>query len=84
MSEKISDLPNIGKVLEEKLNAVGIKDVSTLKTVGSVEAFKKIQCQVDSGACDCTLFALEGAIQGIRWHELDKEYRNILVKKARG
>lgn len=32
---KLSDLPNIGKKLEEQLNEVGIETIEQLKEVGS-------------------------------------------------
>ena len=64
MSE-LSKLPNIGKVIEEQLNAVGINTVEELKAAGSMEAWLKIQ-QIDSSACIHRLLALEGAIEGVK------------------
>ena len=68
---KLTDLPNIGKTLANKLQAVGITDEQELKALGSENAIIKIATQDDS-ACINMLYALEGAIQGIRWHQLDK------------
>ena len=65
----LNDMPNIGKVLAQKLEEVGITTPQALIEMGSEQAFIRIKT-VDSGACMSMLQALEGAIQGIRWHIL--------------
>lgn len=72
---ELSKLPNIGKVIEVQLNAVGINTVEELKAAGSREAWLKIQ-QIDSSACIHRLLALEGAIEGVK-----KTYLPENVKK---
>ncbi|MBC8922060.1 TfoX/Sxy family DNA transformation protein, partial [Escherichia coli] len=47
--------------------------------VGSKEAFLRIW-ENDSSVCLSELYALEGAVQGIRWHGLD-EAKKIELKK---
>lgn len=63
-------LPNIGEKLEKQLNSVGISTIEQLKETGSKEAWRRI-LETDSSACIMRLSALEGAIRGIRWHNLD-------------
>jgi DNA transformation protein and related proteins len=67
---KLSDLPNIGQELEKKLMRVGINSPGELRMEGSTSAFLKLSA-IDPTACINSLYALEGAIQGLRWHELD-------------
>ena len=74
---ELAELINIGKVVEEQLNEVGISTVEELKDVGSKQAWLKIK-GIDSSACINRLCALEGAIQGIRWHDLDVEKKGEL------
>ncbi len=74
---KLSDLPNIGKKLEEQLNEVGIETIEQLKEVGSKQAWLDIKA-IDASACINRLCALEGAIQGIRWHSLSEEVKREL------
>ena len=76
--KQLTDLPNIGKTLAEKLNAIGIENVQDLKKMGSENAIIKIATIKNSGACINMLYALEGAIQGIRWHGLDKQRKQQL------
>jgi DNA transformation protein and related proteins len=86
---QLSKLPNIGKELENNLLQAGINTPDELKNVGSCKAFQLIHA-IDSTACISKLCALEGAIQGIRWHKLDdatkqklKDYLNLLQLSAK-
>lgn len=74
---EISKLPNIGDKLEAQLKEVGIHTVDQLKKVGSKQAWLDIRT-IDSSACINRLYALEGAIQGIRWHSLSSEVKSQL------
>ena len=71
-------LPNIGNSLAQKLNLIGITNFDQLKAIGSKQALIKISALENSGACLNMLYALEGAIQGIRWHGLPKETKQEL------
>ena len=86
---KLSQLPNIGEVLAEKLEKIGVNSPDDLKRIGSENAIIKISTLEDSGACINMLYAIEGAIQGIRWHSLNrerkqelKEFYNMLKRKS--
>lgn len=74
---ELAKLPNIGKVVEEQLNEVGIKTVEQLKEIGSKQSWLRIK-EIDASACINRLYALEGAIQGIRWHYLSEEIKSEL------
>lgn len=67
--DALSKLPNIGKVVEQQLSEVGIQTADELKEIGSRDAWLRIRA-VDPSACYNRLCALEGAIRGIRWHDL--------------
>lgn len=68
--EDLTMLPNIGRVLRERLHQAGIENVDELVAVGSENAFLRLNI-IDSTTCLHELMALEGAVQGIRWHDLD-------------
>ena len=61
----LSKLPNVGKVLEENLLAVGIETPEQLQEIGAEEAFRRIRLQRDPGACLHMLYGLAGAVLGI-------------------
>lgn len=71
---RLSDRVNIGNVLEQQLESVGISSLEALTDVGSKAAWLRIQ-HIDPSACLSRLSALEGAILGVRWHTLDPAIR---------
>jgi DNA transformation protein and related proteins len=78
-SDDLTKLPNIGLTLAEKLKLVGISTPNDLINTGSENAMIKIKT-IDKDACINMLYALEGAIQGIRWHNLDKNRKTELTE----
>ncbi len=85
MSE-LTKLPNIAAEMERQLNAAGITTAEQLKEVGSREAWLRLLA-MDSSACYNRLCGLEGAIQGVRWHNLPDEVKKELkefYKEAKG
>jgi DNA transformation protein len=77
MATDLSKAPNLGKVVTEKLKKVGINDLETLREVGSENAYIRVRA-IDNKACICMLYGLEGAVQGIRWHNLSDLRKNEL------
>jgi DNA transformation protein len=75
--QHLADLPNIGKVVEAKLKEVGIETPQQLTELGAEQTFIRLRT-IDEGACLSMLCGLEGAIQGIRWHQLPKERKETL------
>jgi DNA transformation protein and related proteins len=76
---ELTILPNIGKVLAEQLEIVGISTFAQLKAAGSEDAFTRL-ATLDESACINMLYALEGAIQGIRWHDLSVDRKKELLE----
>lgn len=74
---ELSKMPNIGEKLEAQLNEVGINNFEKLKETGSKQAWLCIK-EIDSSACINRLCALEGAIQGIKWHSLSDDVKKDL------
>jgi DNA transformation protein len=70
----LTELPNIGKTLAAELEKLGVASREELVSLGSVEAARRI-AKTRSGTCHSLLFALEGAIRGVRWHSLPKSDR---------
>ena len=61
----LSDLPNVGKVLETNLLRVGIETPEQLRSAGAEAAFLRIRDQADPGACLHMLYGIQGAIDNI-------------------
>lgn len=80
--ETLTDLPNIGAVVARKLEAAGIVTPEDLRTLGSVEALRRIHAGTDADApCRSMLSGLEGAIRGVRWHAIPKSERDELWRR---
>jgi DNA transformation protein and related proteins len=77
MGSNLSQQINIGQDTESKLMAVGIRTFEELQAVGAEQAFIRLQT-LDPGACLCLLSGLEGAIQGIKWHQLSAQRKEEL------
>ncbi|MBN2521303.1 MAG: TfoX/Sxy family protein, partial [Bacteroidales bacterium] len=74
----LTKIPNIGKILEEKLKLAGIQTYSDLKSLGAENAFIRLKT-IDQTACINSLYAIEGAIQVKRWHGLSHERKQELL-----
>ncbi len=74
---ELSNLPNIGKEVERQLNETGIFTYEELKATGAEKAWLKIQA-MDPSACIHRLYALEGAIRGIKKILLPQERKEEL------
>jgi DNA transformation protein len=61
----LSDLSNVGKVLEENLLSVGIETPEQLRKIGAKEVFMRIRAHKDPTACLHMLYGLQGAVEGI-------------------
>ena len=84
MSQKLTDLPNVGATTAERLNAAGITTPQELAEIGSIGAVLRIRAvEGTSGPCQSLLSGLEGAIRGIRWHAIPKDERRALWQEYR-
>ena len=75
--EDLTQLPNIGPTLALRLNQIGITTFDQLVNIGSIEAVLRIGL-TDILTCYNMLYALEGAILGVRWHGIPKNEREQL------
>ena len=69
---ELEDLPNIGNTLSVLLRETGINTPEELYETGAIQAFIRIRA-IEHDACFSKLCAIEGAVEGIRWHHLSKE-----------
>lgn len=75
--DELHELPNIGTVAERKLRQAGVETPEQLAEIGSREASMRLKL-LDSGACLHMLYALEGAVRGIRKNQLSDETKREL------
>jgi DNA transformation protein len=75
----LSDLPNVGKVLEQNLKEAGISTPEQLREIGTKESFLRIR-SIDPTACLHMLYGIEGAVEGIKDKFLSEETKQDLRK----
>jgi len=63
---------NIGNELSKRINGIGVTNLDELQKNGSKQTRINLVAN-NYDVCINSLYALEGAIKGIRWHHLSKE-----------
>ncbi|MGE5457118.1 MAG: TfoX/Sxy family DNA transformation protein [Methanococcaceae archaeon] len=76
-------LINIGEVIRNELEEIGIRTLEDLKKTGSAKALFMIHNNSGDG-CLNMLYALEGAVKETRWHNLSKEEKEKVRKEYEG
>ena len=74
----LASLANLGPKSAQFLLHAGITSHEQLERLGSVKAYSMVK-QVEPSASLNLLWALEGAISGLRWREVAKEHRTSLL-----
>lgn len=74
---KLTELENIGKEMEEKLNKIGITSADELKKIGSQEAFIRLKSAYPK-ACLVYLYTLQAAIDGVPFNMLSDSTKKDL------
>jgi hypothetical protein len=74
----MDQLRNIGKVSSARLKSVGITTPSELEALGAVEAYRLVKEAFPSQTSLNLLYALEGAILDLAWHDLPLALRERL------
>lgn len=78
---ELLQLKNLGIASVNILQAVGVRSIEDLQTLGAVEVYKRIQSRGFS-VSKVMLYALHGALEDIYWNELDTTVKQNLVEKA--
>jgi DNA transformation protein len=64
------------------LAAAGIRTVAELRAVGAVAAYRRVRFARSGQASLVLLYALEGALTGVRWDRLPTATRERLRREA--
>lgn len=78
---ELHQLKNLGVASVNILHAIGIKTYADLKNMGPVEAYIRIK-QRGIHVSKVMLYALEGALLGIHWNDLEPGVKQRLVNDA--
>jgi DNA transformation protein and related proteins len=73
----LQKLPNIGAVLADKLQKAGVTSEKDLKIMGSEKVFLLVK-EIDPKAGLSVLYAIEGAVNRVRWHSFSQKKKKEL------
>lgn len=82
LASELVALRNLGAVSAGWLEAAGIRTEADLRALGAVEAFRRVAFHRGGDVSMNLLYALEGALRGVRWDRLAVEERAALRRAA--
>jgi TfoX-like protein len=80
--DELEGMRNLGPVSAARLRAVGIASSEDLKRVGAIEAYIRLKRIFPAVTRETALYALHGAVTGVRWYTLSDEIRAALRDAA--
>ena len=82
---KLSELKNIGPIIEKRLNEVGIRSKSDLKKIGPAGAYRKIQQKYSDKTIPVCyyLYSFQGALEGKHWDDISEKTKQSLLSKIK-
>ena len=79
----IDTLPGIGPVTQSRLEDAGIRTIGDLRSMGSVEAYRRLKFMLPRQASLNALYALEAALRGCHWLDLPQDVKAALQAQAK-
>lgn len=77
-STPLHQVPNLGTASARMLGTVGLRTLGDLRALGSVAAFARARAQGEPVSLNL-LWALEGALSGMRWQDVATRHRTSLL-----
>lgn len=75
-------LTNLGKISARQLAEIGINTESELRSVGAAAAYLKLKDHFGRGVSLNYLYALDGALKGVRWDLMPETERAAVRAEA--
>lgn len=79
----ISTLPGIGAVTQAWLDEAGIGTVRDLRSLGAVEAYRRLKFMFPGRVTLNALYGLEATLRGCHWLDLPESVKTALQREAR-
>ncbi len=78
----LETLTNLGKISARQLAEIGIKTEAELRAAGAAAAYLKLKDHFGRGVSLNYLYALDGALKGVRWDLMPESERAALRTEA--
>ncbi len=79
----IDTLPGIGPVTQGWLLEAGIGTADDLRSIGALEAYRRLKFMLPRRVNLNALYALEAALRGCHWLDLPQDVKTALQEQAR-
>ena len=79
----IDTLPGIGPVTQSRLEDAGIRTIADLRSMGSVEAYRRLKFMLPRQVSLNALYALVSALRGCHWLDLPEDVKAVLRQQAK-
>ena len=79
----IETLSGIGPVTQGWLVEAGIRTVGELRSIGAVEAYRRLKFMLPRRVNLNALYALEASLRGCHWLDLPQDVKTALQQQAR-
>jgi DNA transformation protein len=79
----VDTLPGIGPVTQSRLEEAGIRSVSDLRSMGAVEAYRRLKFMLPRQVSLNALYALEAALRGCHWLDLPQDVKAALQQQGK-
>jgi DNA transformation protein and related proteins len=79
----ISILPGIEPMTQSVLDEAGIGTIGDLRTIGAVEAYRRLKFMFPRRVSINALYGLEAALRGCHWLDLPSPVKTILQQEAK-
>ena len=74
----VDSLPGIGPATLSWLKEIDIRSVGDLRSIGSVEAYRRLKFMLPRRVSLNALYALEAALRGCHWLDLPQDVKSAL------
>ncbi len=81
--EPIHTLPGIGPVTQGWLDQAGIHTIGDLRSLGSVETYRRLKFMFPRQVTLNALYGLEAALRGCHWLHLPQDVKAALQREAK-
>jgi hypothetical protein len=82
VARDLERMTNLGPVSAARLRTVGIGTPEDLRRLGAIEAYVRLKRAFPVETTQGSLYALHGALTGVRWYELPEHVRGALRDAA--
>jgi DNA transformation protein len=79
----ISSLPGVGPATQGWLEETGIRTVGDLRSMGSLEAYRRLKFMFPRRVSLNALYGLEAALRGCHWLDLPPHVKTTLQQEAK-